>query len=222
MPKCCGSSCRKSTLRSMRSALMPRCRRSWPRPACPPRRRTPFEKRRCRARSGELSWRACSIRSLPRAGQPRPRLSKRDMANSELPILVAGGGIGGLAVALALARKGRSVQVLESSADFREVGAGIQLGPNVFRMFELLGLTEAINASAVFPDNLVMRDGLSGEEVTRIPLGDAFRARFKYPYAVIHRPDLHQAILDAGRRPPPGGPCAPVTDTPFEGAGAAA
>ena len=124
------------------------------------------------------------------------------MANSELPIVIAGGGIGGLAAALALARKGRSVHVLESSADFREVGAGIQLGPNVFRMFELLGLTEAINANAVFPDNLIMRDGLSGEEVTRIPLGPDFRARFKYPYAVIHRPDLHQAILDAVRRRP--------------------
>ena len=141
------------------------------------------------------------------------------MANSELPILVAGGGIGGLAVALALARKGRSVQVLESSADFREVGAGIQLGPNVFRMFELLGLTEAINASAVFPDNLVMRDGLSGEEVTRIPLGAEFRARFKYPYAVIHRPDLHQAILDAVRRHSQVRLSASVKVTGFEEAG---
>ena len=119
-----------------------------------------------------------------------------------MPILIAGGGIGGLAAALALARKGHSVHVLESAADFREVGAGIQLGPNVFRMFELLGLTEAINACAVFPDNLIMRDGLSGEEVTRIPLGTGFRARFKYPYAVIHRPDLLQAILDAVRLRP--------------------
>ena len=92
--------------------------------------------------------------------------------------------------------------MLESAADFREVGAGIQLGPNVFRMFELLGLTEAINARAVFPDNLIMRDSLSGEEVTRIPLGAGFRARFRYPYAVIHRADLLQAILDAVRLRP--------------------
>jgi salicylate hydroxylase len=124
------------------------------------------------------------------------------MAKSDLPVLIAGGGIGGLAAALALARKGHSVHVLESAADFREVGAGIQLGPNVFRMFELLGLTEAINACAVFPENLIMRDGLSGEEVTRIPLGAGFRARFRYPYAVIHRPDLLQAILDAVRLRP--------------------
>ena len=124
------------------------------------------------------------------------------MATGELPVIIAGGGIGGLAAALALARKGRAAHVLESSAEFREVGAGIQLGPNVFRMFELLGLTEAINASAVFPDHLVMRDALSGEEVTRIPLGADFRARFNYPYAVIHRPDLHQAILEAVRSRP--------------------
>ncbi len=124
------------------------------------------------------------------------------MAKSDLPIIVAGGGIGGLAAALALARKGYSVQVLEAAAQFQEVGAGIQLGPNVFRMFELLGLTDAIKVNAVFPDNLIMRDGLSGEEVTRIPLGDAFRSRFKHPYAVIHRPDLHQALYDAVRKCP--------------------
>ena len=141
------------------------------------------------------------------------------MAKSDLPILVAGGGIGGLAAALALARKGHSVHVLESSADFGEVGAGIQLGPNVFRMFELLGLTEAINASAVFPDNLIMRDGLSGEEVTRIPLGAGFRARFNNPYAVIHRPDLHQAILDAVRRRPEVRLSASVKVTGFEETG---
>ena len=141
------------------------------------------------------------------------------MAKSDLPIVVAGGGIGGLAAALALARKGQSVHVLESSTDFREVGAGIQLGPNVFRMFELLGLTEAINASAVFPDNLIMRDGLSGEEVTRIPLGAGFRARFNYPYAVIHRPDLHQAILDAVRRLPQVRLSAAVKVTGFEETG---
>jgi 3-hydroxybenzoate 6-monooxygenase len=60
------------------------------------------------------------------------------------PVLVVGGGIGGLTTALALSRKGIPVRVLEQAAEFKEIGAGIQLGPNVFRMFELLGLTEAI------------------------------------------------------------------------------
>ncbi len=118
---------------------------------------------------------------------------------STLPFLVAGGGIGGLAVALALSRKGYAVRVLEQSSEFKEIGAGIQLGPNVFRMFDLLGLTEAIKGLAAFPDNLVMMDALTGEEVTRVPIGSKdFSARFGgYPYAVIHRGDMHRVYLDA-------------------------
>ena len=118
------------------------------------------------------------------------------------PVRVAGGGIGGLAAALALARKGIPVHVLEQATTFGEIGAGIQLGPNVFRMFDVLGLTAAINRMAVFPDALVMRDGVSGEEVTRIPLGAAFRERFGNPYGVIHRGDLHHVLLDACRALP--------------------
>ena len=116
-----------------------------------------------------------------------------------LPFLVAGGGIGGLAAALALSRRGYAVRVLEQSAEFKEIGAGIQLGPNVFRMFEALGLTGAIKGYAAFPENLVMMDGLTGEEVTRVPIGsEAFRTRFGgYPYAVIHRGDMHRVYLEA-------------------------
>ena len=112
------------------------------------------------------------------------------------PIVIVGGGIAGLASALALARKGRPVHVLEQASEFREIGAGIQLGPNVFKMFERLDLTDAIDAVAVYPDHLVMMDGLTGEEVARLPL-HATRARYGYPYAVIHRGDLHAAILAA-------------------------
>lgn len=120
---------------------------------------------------------------------------------TDLPILVAGGGIGGFAAALALAQKGRAVHVIEQSDALKEVGAGIQLGPNVFRMFKVLGLTEAINEVAVFPDALVMMDALSGEQVTRIPLNtDEFKAHFDHPYAVIYRPDLHQALIAACER----------------------
>ena len=86
------------------------------------------------------------------------------------PILIAGGGIGGFAAALALARQGRSVHIVEQSSELKEVGAGIQLGPNVFKMFDALGLTEAIRETAVFPDALVMMDALNGDEVTCVPL----------------------------------------------------
>ena len=116
------------------------------------------------------------------------------------PVIIVGGGIGGLSAALALERNGIPSQVVEQAPEFKEIGAGIQLGPNVFRMFELLGLTAAINALAVFPNNLIMLDSVSGEEVTRIPLGDAFRKTFTYPYALIHRADLHKVLLAACRK----------------------
>jgi len=117
------------------------------------------------------------------------------------PVLVLGGGIGGLAAALALARKGRRVRLLEQAAELREVGAGIQLGPNVYRMFEVLGLFDAIERWSVHPENLIMRDALTGDEVTRLPVGSAaFRQRFGgYLYGVIHRGDLYQVLLEACR-----------------------
>ena len=116
-------------------------------------------------------------------------------------VLIVGGGIGGLTAALALARAGIPSQVIEQAAEFKEIGAGIQLGPNVFWMFEKLGLIEPISALAVFPENLVMLDSITGEEVTRIPLGAAFRKKFHHPYALIHRGDLHRVLLDAAANP---------------------
>src|SRR5882757_5299605 len=112
-------------------------------------------------------------------------------------VLVVGGGIGGLAAALALARKGIAVRVSEQAPEFKEIGAGIQLGPNIFRMFECLGITDEINRFAALPENLMMLDSVTGQEVTRISLGSEFRSKFKYPYAVIHRGDLHRVLLAA-------------------------
>ncbi len=112
-------------------------------------------------------------------------------------VLIVGGGIGGLAAALALSRKGIPSQVIEQAPEFKEIGAGIQLGPNVFWMFEALGLIEPVSALAVFPNNLIMMDSVTGQEVTRIPLGDAFRKKFQHPYALIHRADLHKVLLQA-------------------------
>src|SRR5438034_6203904 len=121
------------------------------------------------------------------------------MSNGQaLPILIAGGGIGGLAAAHALARKGFAVRVLEQAPEFREIGAGIQLGPNIFRALERLGLKEAVLADAHRPPAMEMRCALSGERVLRIPLDDPrFIARFQQPYAVSHRADIHAVFLKA-------------------------
>jgi salicylate hydroxylase len=115
-------------------------------------------------------------------------------------VLIVGGGIGGLAAAVALSRQGIASQVIEQAAEFKEIGAGIQLGPNVFWMFDILGLIEPISALAVFPNNLIMMDSITGEEVTRIALGEAFRKKFHHPYALIHRADLHNVLLEACRK----------------------
>jgi salicylate hydroxylase len=115
-------------------------------------------------------------------------------------ILVAGGGIGGLAAALALALKGRRVRVLEKAAEFGEIGYGIQMGPNVSRMLERLGVLEAIEAHAFFPDALIFADALDNREITRIAVGRFFRQRYGYRYFVVHRRDLHGEILAACRQ----------------------
>jgi 2-polyprenyl-6-methoxyphenol hydroxylase-like FAD-dependent oxidoreductase len=117
--------------------------------------------------------------------------------NGAAPILVAGGGIGGLATAYALARQGLPVRVFEQSPEFREVGAGIQLGPNIFRVLEKIGLKDAILADAHVPPAQEMRDALTGKLITRIPLGEAFFERFGQPYAVTHRADIHGTFLKA-------------------------
>ena len=119
-----------------------------------------------------------------------------------LPILIAGGGIGGLAAALVLAKDGHAVTVLEQAEAFGEIGAGIQLGPNIFRMFEYLGLTERINRVAFFPDGLGLRDVCTGEAVVRVPLGDVARATYGFPYGVIYRADLHDVFVHACQAQP--------------------
>jgi salicylate hydroxylase len=117
-----------------------------------------------------------------------------------LPILVAGGGIGGLAAALALARHGFAVKVLEQAAQIGEIGAGIQLGPNAFSAFDALGIGELARSRAVYNDRLVMMDAIDESEVASMPTGEEFRARFGNPYAVSHRADVHLSLHEGVKR----------------------
>lgn len=92
-------------------------------------------------------------------------------------ILIAGGGIGGLAAALALARAGRKVKVLEQAAEIGEIGAGMQLGPNAFHAFDLLGVGPMARQRAVYTDHLVMHDAIDGYQVAKVSTGEAFLAQ---------------------------------------------
>lgn len=117
-------------------------------------------------------------------------------------VLIVGGGIGGMAAALSLSRLGLAVTVLEQASTLGEIGAGIQLAPNAFAALDALGVGERTRAKAVFTERLVMMDAVDATEVGTFVVDAAFRARFSNPYAVIHRADIHGAILDAVRTSP--------------------
>jgi len=113
------------------------------------------------------------------------------------PILVVGGGLGGAAVALALALNGFRVRLIEQAPEFGVIGYGIQLGPNAFHMFDRLGLSESVLKQSIIPNSLLMLDSVDGAIIARIPTRASFVERFKHPYIVIHRVDLHHILLDA-------------------------
>src|SRR5258706_9658349 len=117
-------------------------------------------------------------------------------ARNAKPVVVAGGGIGGLACALALACKGFRVLVLEQSPQFGEIGAGIQLAPNAWSALDALGAGQRVKKEAVFIERLLLMDGVTGETVIDVPLDERFRNRYGNPYAVTHRADIHEALLD--------------------------
>ncbi len=116
-----------------------------------------------------------------------------------MPVLIAGGGIGGLAAALALTRRGFEVKVLEQAPEIGEIGAGIQLGPNAFHAFDALGVGEKARGRAVYTDFMVMHDAVDEYQVGKIPTGEAFIKRFGNPYAVIHRVDVHTSLLEGAQ-----------------------
>ena len=116
-----------------------------------------------------------------------------------MPMLIAGGGIGGLAAALALTRRGFDVKVLEQAPEIGEIGAGIQLGPNAFHAFDALGVGDKARGRAVYTDFMVMHDAVDEYQVGKIPTGEAFIKRFGNPYAVIHRVDVHTSLLEGAQ-----------------------
>src|ERR1700741_1056298 len=112
------------------------------------------------------------------------------------PVIIAGGGIGGLAAALALARKGYRSVVLEQAPQFGETAAVIQIAPNAWHALDALGVGQRVKKEAVFIERLLMMDGVSGEKIIDIPLDKRFARRFANPYAVTHRADIHGSLLD--------------------------
>ena len=117
-------------------------------------------------------------------------------------LLIAGGGIGAMAAACAVARAGWQVRMYERAPQFAEVGAGLQLGPNVTRVLHAWGLADALRAVAAFPDRLTVRSAVTGAELGALALGARSVARYGAPYATVHRADLHallhRACLSAG------------------------
>ena len=99
-----------------------------------------------------------------------------------------------MASALALARVGWQAQVCERASAFAEVGAGVQLGPNVTRVLHAWGLQTALQTVAAFPHQLQARSALRGEVLATLPLGAAMQARYGAPYVTLHRADLHQLL----------------------------
>ena len=114
---------------------------------------------------------------------------------SDLPILIAGAGIGGLAAACGLGRIGCKSIVVEQAPHLGEIGAGIQIGPNAFHCFDYLRVGDEARAVAVYIDHLRLMDAQSAEEITAIPLDEPFREFYGNPYAVVHRADLHGVLL---------------------------
>jgi len=126
----------------------------------------------------------------------------RSKPGASLTALVVGGGVGGLTAALALARKGLSVTVVEQAQALGEVGAGLQVSPNATRVLFSLGLEAALSALAFRPEAVEARGWRRGQEISRAPLGETARRRYGFPYFHMHRADLVSVLEQACRAKP--------------------
>lgn len=129
-------------------------------------------------------------------------MSTEAQKQAQQKVIVIGGGIGGLAAAMALTQQGIEVLLLEQAEQIGEIGAGIQLGPNAYAALDALGVGEAARNRSVFPDYLLMMDAVDAHEIAKVDVGPAFRTRFGNPYGVIHRADIHLSILEAVEKHP--------------------
>ena len=138
-----------------------------------------------------------SVTAAPCSGH-----NQRMTSHEHKQVVIAGGGIGGLAAALTCAQRGVPVQLIERAAQLGEVGAGIQIGPNVTRILQVWGLGAVLAQVAAFPNRLQARDVQTGQVLGNLPLGARAQARYGAPYATIHRADLqdllYRAVQDAG------------------------
>ncbi len=112
-------------------------------------------------------------------------------------VLVAGGGIAGLAAALGARAAGWEVRLFEQAQEFSEVGAGLQLGPNATRVLRQWGVLDKLQPLAWQPQRLSVRDALDGRELGSLALGASAQQRYGAPYLTVHRADLHATLLQA-------------------------
>ena len=136
------------------------------------------------------------------SGRGRARQGLKDElrhVTQDAPVLIAGGGIAGLTLALALAQRGVASQVIERRAQFSVEGAGIQLGPNATGVLRRLGVAAILEASAGWPRSLRVRSGVTGSAIAELPLGEWITSRHGAPYWSVHRADLQAALLAVAR-----------------------
>ena len=106
-------------------------------------------------------------------------------------ILIAGAGIGGLATACCLLKRGFDVEVYEQAPALSEVGAGIQISANAMHVLRYLGLGDAILRVGVQPKAYVFRLHDTGEVIQTFALSEEHRRQHGAPYIQLHRADLH-------------------------------
>lgn len=117
-----------------------------------------------------------------------------------MKVLIVGGGLGGVSMALALAQRGVKSTLFENARQLGEIGAGIQLGPNAFHALDALGLSQELLREAVVVKHFDLMNADSGQRISKFDLGAPFRQRFGHPYSVVHRADLHLALLHSAQQ----------------------